>query len=94
MNDASKSRSRSVSLPEGLWQAIDAFVPTVHHDRSSWIKGLATDALTANNALPDDPVQAELMRTKELIAVQGLEAVRRSHDDLVNSSASSEGEGS
>lgn len=85
MNDdtsADKAKSKSVSMPPELWRAVDNFVSSVHHDRSSWLRMLATRELAAANALPADPVTIELARVRELIDVQGLAAVRQKLDEL------------
>lgn len=88
-----KAKSRSVSLPETLWDAVHSYVPTVHHDRSSWIKMLVTKALAEANALPADPAARELIRLRELIALHGVEVVAVKLNELAESAELAAGGG-
>lgn len=63
-------------MPLPLWDAAEEFAGKHHHDRSSWIRSLVTDALAKAGALPDDPKARELSRLAEIIDAGGLERVR------------------
>lgn len=78
----SKSVSRSVSMPLPLWDAAEEFAGKHHHDRSSWIRSLVTDALAKAGALPEDPKARELSRLAELIDAGALAEVRQLADEL------------
>lgn len=80
--EPTKSVSRSVSMPQQLWEACESFAAKHHHDRSSFIRSLVTKALADAGALPDDPKARELARLSELIDAGGLDQVRAAADSI------------
>lgn len=69
-------------MPLPLWDAAEEFAGKHHHDRSSWIRSLVTEALAKAGALPDDPKARELTRLAELIDAGGIDRVRAAADAL------------
>jgi hypothetical protein len=76
-----KSEKFSVSFPGLLLAAMDEYIGS--KPRSRYLQELATRDLRSVGALKDDPVAAELERTRELIETRGIAAVRAKHDELI-----------
>ena len=68
-----------MSLPESLWNAVDAHAATDPNsgDRSSYIQRLVTDDLAAAGKLPGSPEAEALAEARDLIAAIGPERFRQ-----------------
>jgi hypothetical protein len=69
-----KAITKTLSMPENIWQALDAHVKELHEDRSSFVRGLVTEALAASGKLPGTGKAALHAKLEELIAQEGEEA--------------------
>ena len=61
-----KAVTKTVSMPEKIWEAIDTYAPTINEDRSSWLRGLAVKALADAGKLPDSP-KAKIISTVDAL---------------------------
>lgn len=67
MEDA-KSVSKSVSLPDALWDLVDSHAQEIGGDRSSYVRGLVTTDLQAAGKIGDNLIGANGILAAQLSA--------------------------
>jgi hypothetical protein len=71
-----KSVSKSVSMPENLWQTVEGYVVTLpNQDRSSWIRSLVERELERVGLTTADPISMIAIQAAELARAHGADVV-------------------